>query len=170
MSSWSAERRRLVDLHTAAIVAQTVSGAHPRAARGEQHVIQSPSFGPWGEVGLNPTEPSSGGTKGNIAKLHGKVTLGVRGPENTPLLSTIGYKTHVLSSTGKVDSDPPPVFVLGRGVDGTLRITSAADGGRHTLRGDERPVMTAVCGVLQSHTVGERGGLTAAHTQLKLEE
>lgn len=87
-------------------------------------------------------------------------------------LPMLGMKVqkHVLSSTGQVDGDPPPVFVLSRGVDGTLSITSAADGWGHTLRSDERPVMAAVCGVLQSHTMGEGSGLTAAHTQLKLQE
>lgn len=86
--------------------------------------------------------------------------------------TNFGYKRvkHILSSTGKVNSDPPPVFVLRRGVDGTLSITSAADGRRHTLWGDESPVVTAVRGVLQSHSVGEGSGLTAAHTQLKLQE
>ena len=89
------------------------------------------------------------------------------------ILSTnlcIKGQKHVLGSTGQVDGDPPPVFVLRRGVDGALSITSAADGRGHTLRGDESPVMAAVCGVLQSHAMGEGGGLTAAHTQLELQE
>lgn len=86
------------------------------------------------------------------------------------LILCIKGQKHVLSSTGQVDGDPPPVFVLGRGIDGALSITSAADGWGHTLWGDESPVMAAVCGVLQSYTMGEGGGLTTAHTQLKLQE
>lgn len=87
-------------------------------------------------------------------------------------LPILGIKIQklVLSRTGQVDGDPPPVFVLGRGIDRTLSITSTANGWGHTLWGDERPVMAAVCGVLQSHTMGEGSGLATAHTQLKLQE
>lgn len=67
-------------------------------------------------MGLDPTEPSSGGTEGFNSKFQIKVASGVIAlPENIPIPPTnFGYKSlkHVLSSTGQVNSDPPPVFVL----------------------------------------------------------
>lgn len=86
------------------------------------------------------------------------------------LISGINSQKDILSSTGQVNSDPPPVFVLGWGIDRTLSVTSTANSWRNTLWGDEGPVTTTVCGVLQPHTVGKWSGLTAAHTQLKLQE
>lgn len=122
-------------------------------------------------MGLDPAEPSSGGTKWYMRHFYLKRWQFMHFQKIYQYCRLLlRYNTHVLSSTGKVDGDPPPVFVLGRGINGTLSITGAANGWGHTLWGDERPAMTAVCGVLQSHTMGERGGLTTAHTQLKLQE
>lgn len=77
---------------------------------------------------------------------------------------------YILSSTGQVDGDSPPVFVLCWGIHRALSITSTPNGWGHALWSDEGPVVTTVCGVLQAHTMGEGSGLTAAHAQLKLKE
>lgn len=86
------------------------------------------------------------------------------------LIWGINSEKDILSSTGQVHSDPPPVFILCWGIDGTLSVTGTADSWGNTLWGDEGPVTTTVCGVLQPYTVGKWSGLTAAHTQLKLQE
>lgn len=62
------------------------------------------------------------------------------------------------------------MLVLRGGVDGALGVAGAADGWRHALWGDEGPVLTAVGGVFQPHTMREGRGLAAAHAQLKLQE
>ena len=49
-------------LHTSSVVTQTVAGAHPGAAGGQQHVVQGPALRPRGEVSLDPAEPGPGGT------------------------------------------------------------------------------------------------------------
>lgn len=41
-----------------------MTGAHPGAARSEQHVVQGPALRTRGEVGLDPAEPGSGGAAG----------------------------------------------------------------------------------------------------------
>lgn len=51
-------------LHTAAVITQSMTGAHPGAAGSEQHVVQGPALRTWGEVGLDPAEPGSGGAAG----------------------------------------------------------------------------------------------------------
>lgn len=73
-------------------------------------------------------------------------------------------------SAGQVDGDSPPLQELWRTEHGSLRVSRAADGGRHTLGCDERPVSPAVCGELQMDAVGRRRSLTAAHAQIKLQE
>ena len=77
---------------------------------------------------------------------------------------------HSLGGAGQVDGDPPPVLVLGGGVDGALGVARAADGRGHALGRNEGPVAAAVGGVLQPHAVGEGGGLAAAHADLELQE
>lgn len=74
-------------LHTAAVIAQSVTGAHPGAAGSQQHVVQGPALRTWGEVGLDPAEPGSGGAAGVDSKL-----------KDEPLLVLIGFNWHFIDT------------------------------------------------------------------------